>query len=82
MYPCEMQVLKGIKPDQQLVKVVNDQLVELMGGTQQGLVEVKAGQTQVGMQTSKSSVRGSPTHIAALVRGAGGAHGRHAAGAR
>lgn len=42
-------MLKGIKPDQQLVKVVNDQLVELMGGTQQGLVEVKAGQTQVGM---------------------------------
>jgi signal recognition particle subunit SRP54 len=41
------KVLKGIKPDQQLVKVVNDQLIELMGGTQEGLVEVKAGQMQV-----------------------------------
>lgn len=41
------KVLKGIKPDQQLVKVVNDQLVELMGGTQEGLVEVKAGQMQI-----------------------------------
>ena len=42
-----VQVLKGIKPDQQLVKVVNDQLIELMGGTQEGLVEVKPGQLQV-----------------------------------
>ena len=27
---------------------MNDQLVELMGGKQEGLVEVKPGQTQVG----------------------------------
>lgn len=31
-----------------IVQVVNDQLVELMGGQQEGLVEVKPGQTQVG----------------------------------
>lgn len=42
-----VKVLKGVRPDQQLVKVVNDQLVELMGGQQEGLVEVKPGQTQV-----------------------------------
>ena len=29
-----MRVVKGVSPDQQLVKVVHDQLVELMGGTQ------------------------------------------------
>lgn len=40
------QVLKGIQPDQQLVKVVNDQLIDLMGSTQEGLVEVKPGQMQ------------------------------------
>lgn len=42
-----VKVLKGVRPDQQLVKVVNDQLVELMGGQQEGLVEVKPGQMQV-----------------------------------
>lgn len=29
-----IRVVKGVSPDQQLVKVVNDQLVELMGGQQ------------------------------------------------
>lgn len=38
-----VQVTKGIRPDQQLVKVVNDQLIELMGGKQQGLVEPAKG---------------------------------------
>lgn len=38
-----VQVIKGIKPDQQLVKVVNDQLIELMGGEKQELVEPKKG---------------------------------------
>lgn len=33
-----MRVVKGVSPDQQLVKVVHDQLVELMGGTQKELV--------------------------------------------
>mmetsp|Transcript_18950 Transcript_18950/g.57234 ORF Transcript_18950/g.57234 Transcript_18950/m.57234 type:complete len:569 (-) Transcript_18950:1209-2915(-) len=42
-----VKVLKGVTPDQQLVKVVNDQLIDLMGGTQEGLVEVKPGQMQV-----------------------------------
>ncbi|DBA89635.1 TPA: hypothetical protein ACH3X2_004529 [Trebouxia sp. C0005] len=38
-----VKVVKGIKPDQQLVKVVNDQLIELMGGEQQGLVKPAKG---------------------------------------
>ncbi|KAK9807143.1 hypothetical protein WJX73_010683 [Symbiochloris irregularis] len=33
-----MRVVKGVSPDQQLVKVVHDQLVELMGGQQAELV--------------------------------------------
>ncbi len=38
-----VKVVKGIKPDQQLVKVVSDQLIELMGGEQQGLVKSAKG---------------------------------------
>ncbi len=38
-----VKVVKGIKPDQQLVKVVKDQLIELMGGEQQGLVKPAKG---------------------------------------
>ena len=38
-----VKVLKGVRPDQQLVKVVNDQLVELMGGQQEDLVDPKDG---------------------------------------
>jgi signal recognition particle subunit SRP54 len=38
-----VKVLKGIRPDQQLVKVVNDQLVELMGGQQEDLNDPKDG---------------------------------------
>lgn len=38
-----VKVVKGIKPDQQLVKVVNDQLIELMGGEQQDLVKPAKG---------------------------------------
>lgn len=45
-----VQVIKGIKPDQQLVKVVNDQLIELMGGEKQELVEPKKG-PQVGFHS-------------------------------
>ena len=37
------KVLKGVRPDQQLVKVVNDQLVELMGGQQEDLNDPKDG---------------------------------------
>ena len=40
-------VLKGVRPDQQLVKVVNDQLIALMGGQQEDLVDPKDG-PQVG----------------------------------
>ncbi len=36
-------VLKGVRPDQQLVKVVNDQLIQLMGGQQEDLVDPKDG---------------------------------------
>lgn len=42
-----IKVVKGVKPDQQLVKVVNDELVELMGGTVTGLVETGPGKPQV-----------------------------------
>lgn len=42
-----IKVLKGVKPDQQLVKVVNDELVELMGGKATGLVETGPGKPQV-----------------------------------
>lgn len=45
-----VQVIKGVKPDQQLVKVVNDQLIELMGGEKQELVEPKKG-PQVSLQS-------------------------------
>lgn len=38
-----VQVLKGVKPDQQLVKVVNDELIELMGGQKQELVVPRKG---------------------------------------
>lgn len=37
------KVLKGVRPDQQLVKVVNDQLVDLMGGQQEDLNDPKDG---------------------------------------
>ena len=37
------KVVKGVRPDQQLVKVVNDQLVELMGGQQEDLNDPKDG---------------------------------------
>ena len=42
-----IKVLKGVKPDQQLVKVVNDELVALMGGTAAGLVETGPGKPRV-----------------------------------
>ena len=38
-----VKVFKGVKPDQQLVKVVNDQLIELMGGKQEELVKPSKG---------------------------------------
>lgn len=38
-----VKVLKGVRPDQQLVKVVNDQLIELMGGQQEDLNDPKDG---------------------------------------
>lgn len=38
-----VKVLKGVRPDQQLVKVVNDQLIQLMGGQQEDLNDPKDG---------------------------------------
>lgn len=38
-----VKVVKGVRPDQQLVKVVNDELIDLMGGEQQGLVSPAKG---------------------------------------
>ena len=43
-------VLKGVKPEQQLVKVVNDGLIDLMGGKASGLVEGGPGRPQVLLQ--------------------------------
>lgn len=80
-----VKVLKGVRPDQQLVKVVNDQLIELMGGQQEGLVEVKAGQTQVRDCTHRvpspelvhnTPLSGEPTVPLAIVPGASGLLGR------
>ena len=46
-------VLRGVRPDQQLVKVVNDQLVRLMGGQAEDLVDPKEGpQVCVGQCTA------------------------------
>uniref|UniRef100_A0A0D9XP62 signal-recognition-particle GTPase n=1 Tax=Leersia perrieri TaxID=77586 RepID=A0A0D9XP62_9ORYZ len=38
-------VIRGVKPEQQLVKVVNDELVQLMGGEVSDLVFAKTGPT-------------------------------------
>ncbi|KAJ1294065.1 hypothetical protein BS78_01G117600 [Paspalum vaginatum] len=40
-------VIRGVKPDQQLVKVVNDELVQLMGGEVSDLVFAKSGPTVI-----------------------------------
>ena len=45
-------VLKGVKPEQQLVKVVNDALIDLMGGKASGLVEGGPGRPQVLLHTA------------------------------
>ena len=37
------QVVKGVKPDQKLVSVVNEELIQLMGGEQQGLIDPPNG---------------------------------------
>lgn len=67
-----VKVLKGVRPDQQLVKVVNDQLIELMGGQQEGLVEVKAGQTQVRVQDlGMHSTCAVPLHQQPMIPGGG-----------
>ncbi len=38
-----VQVIKGVKPEQMLVRVVNDELVELMGGKREDLVDPDSG---------------------------------------
>ena len=38
-----VQVIKGVKPEQMLVRVVNDELVELMGGKKEDLVDPDSG---------------------------------------
>ena len=38
-----MKVIKGIQPSQQLVKVVNDELISLMGSKQEDLVDPSRG---------------------------------------
>lgn len=47
------EVVRGVRPDQQLVKVVNDELVSLMGGAMAGIEYAKSGPTvilMVGLQ--------------------------------
>ena len=52
-----VKVLKGVRPDQQLVKVVNDQLVELMGGQQEDLNDPKDGpQVQICFYVSDQAI--------------------------
>lgn len=43
--PCLLQVLDGVTPQVQFVKVVSDELVELMGST--GSKELEAGSPQI-----------------------------------
>ena len=57
-----VKVLKGVRPDQQLVKVVNDQLVELMGGQQEDLNDPKDG-PQVGIFMTLVVGQGYPLHL-------------------
>ena len=38
-----VKVIKGVKPDQMLVRVVNDELVELMGGKREDLADPDNG---------------------------------------
>lgn len=38
-----VKVIKGVTPQQQLVKVVNDELIQLMGGRQEDLVDPQRG---------------------------------------
>ena len=38
-----VKVIKGIQPSQQLVKVVNDELISLMGSKQEDLVDPSRG---------------------------------------
>lgn len=38
-----VKVIKGVKPDQMLVRVVNDELVELMGGKKEDLADPDNG---------------------------------------
>ena len=74
-------VLKGVRPDQQLVKVVNDQLIQLMGGQQEDLVDPKDG-PQVGVLHAAclGSQVGCCTPL--VQRGPGRPQGRAAGGCR
>ena len=38
-----VKVIKGVRPDQMLVRVVNDELVQLMGGQKEDLVDPDDG---------------------------------------
>ena len=50
-----VQVIKGVKPEQMLVRVVNDELVELMGGKKEDLVDPDSG-PQVRLLLSEATV--------------------------
>lgn len=45
-----VQVIKGVRPDQMLVRVVNAELVQLMGGQKEDLVDPDTGPQAIILQ--------------------------------
>jgi hypothetical protein len=64
-----VKVLKGVRPDQQLVKVVNDELVKLMGGQAEDLVDPKEG--------PQARARMRPCALLLSLKGMSGVHVLH-----
>jgi signal recognition particle subunit SRP54 len=71
------EVVKGISPDQQFIKIVNDELVNLMGETNEPLANVPekptvvlmaglqgTGKTTATRQTGPAPAQGKPQHHA------------------
>ena len=62
-----MEVVSGVSPDQKLVKVVNDELVALMGGKQEDLNRPAMGDVQVVLMAGLQGV-GKTTAAAKLAK--------------
>uniref|UniRef100_A0A0D9Y050 SRP54-type proteins GTP-binding domain-containing protein n=1 Tax=Leersia perrieri TaxID=77586 RepID=A0A0D9Y050_9ORYZ len=64
----DTDVIRGVKPEQQLVKVVNDELVQLMGGEVSDLVFAKTvlqlSYWQVGVSVYSEGTEAKPSQIA------------------